>query len=85
MILGQYGAVGWYLVILGQYRAICDGTGSVEGGAGQYFYHWVSRRWYWAQSLKSVLVLPAQILGPFGPPKKRVNIDMFKKDQKRVS
>ena len=46
MILGQYGAVGWYLVILGQYRAICDGTGSVEGGAGQYFYHWVSRRWY---------------------------------------
>ena len=29
-----------------------------------------------ARSLKSVLVLPAQILGPFGPPKKRVNFDM---------
>ena len=28
------------------------------------------------RSLKSVLVLPAQILGPFGPPKKRVNFDM---------
>ena len=29
-----------------------------------------------ARSLKSVLVLLPQILGPFGPPKKRVNFDM---------
>ena len=36
------------------------------------------------RSLKSVLVLLAQILGPFGPPKKRVNFDMFKKHQKCV-
>ena len=28
-----------------------------------------------SRSLKSVLVLLAQILGPFGPPKKRVNFD----------
>ena len=31
-----------------------------------------------ARSLKSVLVPPVQILGPFGPPKNRVNFDMFK-------
>ena len=35
-----------------------------------------------ARSLKSVLVLLAQILGPFGPLKKRVNFDMFKKTSK---
>ena len=34
--------------------------------------------------LESVLVLAVQILGPFGPPKKCVNFDMFKKDQKCV-
>ena len=36
------------------------------------------------RSLKSVLVLPAQILGPFGPPKKRVNFDKFNQGQKCV-
>ena len=36
------------------------------------------------RSLKSVLVLPSQILGPFGPPKKRVNFNMFQKHQKCV-
>ena len=36
------------------------------------------------RSLKSVLVLLPQILGPFGPPKKRVNFDMFQKHQKCV-
>ena len=34
------------------------------------------------RTLKSVLVLPAQILGPFGPPKNRVNFDMFQKHKK---
>ena len=32
-------------------------------------------------ALKSVLVLLLWILGPFGPPKKRVNFDIFKKHQ----
>ena len=35
-------------------------------------------------SLKSVLVLLTQILGPFGPPKERVNVDMFRKHRKCV-
>ena len=35
-------------------------------------------------SLISVLVLLPQILGPFGPPKKRVNFYMLRKDQKYV-
>ena len=33
-------------------------------------------------ALKSVLVLLLWILGPFGPPKKRVNFDIFKKTSK---
>ena len=37
-----------------------------------------------AQSLKSVWVVLAQTLGPFGPPKKLVNFDMFQKHQKCV-
>ena len=50
MILGhtQYGAVGWYLVVLGLYRAICDVTGSVQGITCRYFWCWVSRRLYWS-------------------------------------
>ena len=35
------------------------------------------------RSLKSVLVLPPQIFGPFGPPKKRVNFDKF--NQRHIS
>ena len=60
MILGQYGAIGWYLVVLGQYRVICDGSGSVQGGTDRYmvalgqlkavlvgtWWYWVSRRRY---------------------------------------
>ena len=34
------------------------------------------------RSLKSVLVLLPQILGPFGPPNKRVYFDIFKKNSK---
>ena len=34
------------------------------------------------RSLKSVLVLLLQILGPFGPPNKRVYFDIFKKNSK---
>ena len=33
-------------------------------------------------ALKSVLVLLLWILGPFGPPKKRVNFGMFQEHQK---
>ena len=36
------------------------------------------------RSLKSVLVLPPQIFGLFGPPKKRVNFDKFNQRQKCV-
>ena len=36
------------------------------------------------RSLKSVLVLPPQIFGPFGPPKKRVNFDKFNQRHKCV-
>ena len=36
------------------------------------------------RSLKSGLVLPTQILGLFGPPKKRVNFDKFNQQQKCV-
>ena len=32
-----------------------------------------------SRSLKSVWALLAQILGPFGPPKKHLNFDLFKK------
>ena len=38
----------------------------------------------YARSLKLALVFLAQILGPFDPPKMRVNFDMFKKYQKCV-
>ena len=34
------------------------------------------------RSLKSVLVLPPHIFGPFGPPKKRVNFDKFSQRHK---
>ena len=34
------------------------------------------------RSLKSVLVLLAQILGPFGPPKKHINFDLVGKTSK---
>ena len=37
-----------------------------------------------ARSLKSGLVLPTQIFGLFGPPKKRVNFDKFNQRQKCV-
>ena len=37
-----------------------------------------------SRSLKSVLVLPPQIFGLFGPPKKRVNFDKFNQRQKCV-
>ena len=37
-----------------------------------------------ARSLKSVLVLPSQIFGLFGPPKKRVNFDKFNQRHKCV-
>ena len=31
--MGHMGSTGWYLMVLGQYRAVLvDGTGSVEGG-----------------------------------------------------
>ena len=36
-----------------------------------------------ARSLKPVLVLPPQIFGPFGPPKKRINFDKF--NQRHIS
>ena len=36
------------------------------------------------RSLKSVLVLPPQIFGLFGPPRKRVNFDKFNQRQKCV-
>ena len=35
-------------------------------------------------SLKSVLVLPPQIFGPFGPPKKRVNFNKINQRHKCV-
>ena len=37
-----------------------------------------------SRSLKSVLVLPPQIFGLFGPPKKRINFDKFNQRQKCV-
>ena len=37
-----------------------------------------------AWSLKSGLVLPTQIFGLFGPPKKRVNFDKFNQRQKCI-
>ena len=37
-----------------------------------------------ARSLKSVLVLPPQIFGPFGPPKKRVNFNKINQRHKCV-
>ena len=37
-----------------------------------------------ARSLKSGLVLPTQIFGLFGPPKKRVNFDKFNQRQKCI-
>ena len=37
-----------------------------------------------ARSLKSVLVLPLQIFGLFGPPNKRVNFDKFNQRQKCI-
>ena len=40
--------------------------------------------WSGARSLKSGLVLPTQIFGLFGPPKKRVNFDRFNQRQKCV-
>ena len=40
--------------------------------------------WTTPRSLKSGLVLPTQIFGLFGPPKKRVNFDKFNQRQKCV-
>ena len=34
-------------MVLGQYRAICDGTCSVQGGTGRYFWYWVSMERNW--------------------------------------
>ena len=36
------------------------------------------------QSLESVLGYRPQILGPFGPPKKHINFDIFNKEQKLI-
>ena len=36
-LCGMWGGTGWYLVVLGQYRAVLvDDTGPVEGGTGCY-------------------------------------------------
>ena len=31
------GGTGWYLMVLGQWKAVMVGT----------WWYWVSRRWYW--------------------------------------
>ena len=43
-------------MVLGQYRAICDGTCSVQGGTGRYFWYWVSRRRYWVSMERNWLI-----------------------------
>ena len=36
-LCGMWGGTGWYLVVVGQYRAVLvDDTGPVEGGTGCY-------------------------------------------------
>ena len=53
-------------------------SGHIRGDAMEPFL------WSGARSLKSGLVLPTQIFGLFGPPKKRVNFDKFNQRQKCV-
>ena len=74
-------------------KVFCDFPASEGGGTSRAF----PLRFFWQnsfrkgrrgkgvpRSLKSVLVLPPQIFGLFGPPRKRVNFDKFNQRQKCV-